>query len=209
MSSGTPLVFDAIIRRFIDPPIDRLGKIASRIGLTADGVTVGGLIVGLSVIPALASQAYAVALVLVVLNRLADGLDGAIARVRGPSDRGGYLDIVCDFLFYGAVPMGFALADPAQNALPAVFLLFAFVGTGSSFLTFAILAAKRGITTEARGKKSIFYLGGLTEGAETIGLFLLVCLFPDAFPIAAWIFGGLCWVTTLTRMREAWNAFTD
>jgi phosphatidylglycerophosphate synthase len=150
----------------------------------------------------LAAGAYGATLVAILINRLADGLDGAVARRTGASDLGGYLDIVCDFLFYAAVVFGFVLAAP-ENRLPGAFLLFAFIGTGSSFLAFAALAARRGIETRARGAKSLSYLGGLTEGTETIALFAAVCLFPAAFGPLAWIFGAACWLTTLARVLEA------
>jgi phosphatidylglycerophosphate synthase len=140
----------------------------------------------------------------ILVNRLADGLDGAIARQRGPSDFGAYLDIVCDFVFYGAVVFGFILAAP-ENRLPGAFLLLTFIGTGGSFLAFAALAARRGLATSAQGSKSLYYLGGLTEGSETIGLFVLCCLFPRAFGILAWVFGAACCLTTLTRVLTAWQ----
>src|SRR5262245_39628924 len=135
-----------------------------------------------------------------------DGLDGAVARHRGPTDLGGYLDILLDFLFYAGVPFFFAVGRPGE-ALPAAFLVFSFVGTGGSFLAFAAIAARRGLSTEARGRKSIYYLGGLTEGAETIGLFVLVCLLPAPFDLLAWAFGGLCWLTTPSRVASAVEAF--
>ena len=140
-----------------------------------------------------------------MLNRLCDGLDGAVARRRGLTDLGGFLDIVLDFLIYAVVPFAFALADPAANALAAAFLIFSFIGTGSSFLAYAIMAAKRGISTELRGRKSLYYLGGLTEGTETIAAFVLACLWPAWFPWIAVVFGLLCWLTTATRIAVAWQ----
>lgn len=192
-------MFDAYLRKFIDPPLNRAGRLLSRAGISANAMTVTGFVVGMGALPALAFQRVDIALICILLNRLADGLDGAIARQTGPTDLGGYLDIVLDFLFYSAVPFGFALMDP-EYALPAAFLIFSFVGTGSSFLAYAIVAEKLKVTTDIRGKKSFFYLGGLTEGAETIGLFILICLFPQYFAEMAWIFGGLCWITTATRI---------
>jgi len=79
--------------------------------------------------------------------------------------------------------------------------------TGASFLAFAAVAAKRGITTAARGEKSIYYLGGLTEGSETIALFVVICLFPQHFAWFAWIFGALCWLTTSVRIYMAFETF--
>ena len=199
-------MLDAALRRVIGPPLDAAGRTLAAAGARADAVTLAGFAVGLVAIPLLATRQFGLALLAIALNRLADGLDGAVARQRGPTDLGGYLDIVCDFLFYSGVVFGFALARP-ENALPAAFLIFSFVGTGSSFLAFAILAAKRGLATAARGRKSFYYLGGLTEGSETIALFVAVCLLPDAFPPLAWIFGALCWITTVSRILGAAATF--
>ncbi|HMF12832.1 MAG TPA: CDP-alcohol phosphatidyltransferase family protein, partial [Gemmataceae bacterium] len=151
---------------------------------------------------------YLLALALILANRLADGFDGAVARRLGPTDLGGYLDILLDFLFYSGVPFFFAVGKP-EFALPAAFLVFSFVGTGSSFLAFAVIAAKRGINTRARGRKSIYYLGGLTEGTETLALFVAICVLPDWFAVLAWAFGGMCWITTTGRIVAALAAFYD
>jgi phosphatidylglycerophosphate synthase len=198
-------MLDARLRRLIDPPLDRLAAALHGSGLGANAVTVLGLGAGLLAVAALATQAFVAALVLILINRLLDGLDGALARRQGPSDLGGFLDITFDFIFYAAVPLGFALADPAANGLAAAFLIFSFVGTGSSFLAFAVMAAKRGLSTELRGRKSIYYLGGLTEGSETIAAFVLACLLPSHFPLIALVFGLLCWITTVTRIAVAWH----
>ena len=200
-------MLDARARRLIDPPLDRLGGALARLGLGANAVTVGGFALGAGAWAALAVQAYTVALGLIAANRFADGLDGALARRHGPTELGGYLDVVLDFVFYAGVPFAVAVGRP-EFALPAAFLVFSFVGTGTSFLAFAAVAARRGLTTEARGRgKALYYLGGLTEGAETIALFALVCLRPDWFPVLAWGFGGLCWLTTATRVFTAYRSF--
>jgi phosphatidylglycerophosphate synthase len=199
-------MLDSRIRRVIDPTLDRLGAGLARLGLGANAVTVAGFLFGCGAWAALALREYYFALALIAANRVADGLDGALARRLGPTDLGGYLDIALDFFFYAGVPFFFAVGRP-EFALPAAFLVFSFVGTGSSFLAFSAVAAKRGISTETRGKKAIYYLGGLTEGAETIALFVLICLFPDQFAWFAWIFGGLCWLTTATRVAVAVETF--
>src|SRR5215470_10364917 len=160
-------MLDSYMRHIVDPPLDRVGSRLAAAGVPADTVTLVGFGVGLLAIPCLAGEWYGVALTAILANRLADGLDGAVARHTSLTDFGGYLDIVCDFIVYSGVAFGFALAR-AENALPAAFLILSFVGTGSSFLAYAILAAKRGLATEARGRKSLYYLGGLTEGTETL-----------------------------------------
>lgn len=194
-------MLDRAARRLIDPTLDSLARRAARLGLTADRVTVLGFGIGLAAIVAIAVQLYLVGLVLLLLNRLADGVDGCLARRNGPTDLGGYLDIVLDFIIYAGLGFAFALAQPEQ-AVAAAFLIFSFMGTGSSFLAFAIFAAKRRLG-EQRGLKGFYYLGGLTEGTETILLFVFVCLLPGYFAEAAYVFGALCWLTTIGRIASA------
>lgn len=176
-------------------------------GVTADMLTLGGFALGVLALPALAMGWCGLALVLILLNRMADGLDGAVARVNGPTDRGAFLDIALDFKFYALVPFGFALLDPTRNALAAAALIAAFIGTGSSFLAFASVAAKRGLTSEQYPRKGIYYLGGLTEGTETITVFVAMCLWPQAFWWLAWAYAAACLLTTVLRWRMGWEVF--
>jgi phosphatidylglycerophosphate synthase len=171
-----------------------------RAGVSADAVSVVGFAVGLAAATAIALQAYALGLALLLASRLADGLDGAVARLTQPTDRGAFLDITLDFLFYASIPLAFALADPAANALPAAVLLAAFIGTGSSFLAFAVLAGKRGLASSEYPNKGLYYLGGLTEATETIICFALMCVWPDKFAWWAYAFAALCALTIATRI---------
>ena len=201
-------MFDPRINRALDPVLDRAAALLARLGLRANAITVAGFAFGCGAWTALAFREYFLALALIAVNRAADGLDGPLARRLGPTDLGGFLDIALDFFFYAGVPFFFAVGRP-EFALPAAFLVFSFVGTGSSFLAFSVIAAKRGVTTDAHGSKAIYYLGGLTEGAETIAVFVLICLLPDHFDWIAWIFGGLCWLTTATRVASAVRTFRN
>lgn len=184
----------------LKPWLNRAASVLDRPLVTPDGVTLVGFAIGVLALPFLALGWYGAALAAIMLNRLCDGLDGALARRRGLTDAGGFLDIALDFLFYALVPFGFVLADPLNNAIAGAWLLFAFIGTGSSFLAFAALAAKYSIDNPGYAHKSFYYLGGLTEGSETIALFVLCCLFPAYFSWLAWIFGALCWLTTFNRV---------
>ena len=182
-------------------------QILKNLGIKADQITLFGFLLGLLVVPALAYQAYSLALLFLLLNRFADGLDGAVARLTEPTDRGAFLDISCDFFFYAIFPLGFALADPV-NALPAAVLITSFVGTGSSFLAYAAIAAKRGDTVMDFPQKGLYYLGGLTEGFETIILFISMCLFPMFFPQLAYFFAVACAVTAVFRWYQGWKLFS-
>lgn len=178
-------------------------------GITANALTITGFLVGLLAVPAIATQNYGVGLAFIVANRLLDGLDGAVARLSGTTDRGAFLDIALDFFFYAAIPFAFALADPAANALAASALLVTFVGTGSSFLAFAAIAEKRGLASTRMPRKGLFYLGGITEGTETIALFVVLCLFPWAFASIALFFAAFAILTTVARWHWGWVAFAE
>ena len=196
-------MLDPLLRRWIDPSLNRAGAWLARRDVSANTVSLAGLAVGLVTVPLLAWQQYHAGLAVIVLNRLMDGLDGAIARHKGTTRFGGYLDIMCDMGFYAAVPLGFALARP-DNALWAAVLLASFVCTASSFLGRAVLAAQRGEPDDgARGRKSFFHAAGIVEGTETIVAFVLFCLFPQAFPWLAGIFAGLCFWTAVARVFES------
>jgi phosphatidylglycerophosphate synthase len=199
-------MLDPLVRRLIDPPLDRAGARLARVGLGANLLTGVGFTVGLLAVPALAHQLYGWALAAILVNRLVDGLDGAVARRTQTTDFGGYIDIVADMVFYAAVVLGFALADPG-NAVWAAALLTGFMGTGTSFLAWAAIAARRGHTTEARGRKSIYYSAGLMEGTETVLFFVAMCLWPQAFAWIAGVFAVLCLWTAVARSIAAWRAF--
>ena len=181
-------------------PLKRLAEQTIRLGVTANQVTVCSFMIGLLAVPALANEYYWWALVAILLNRLGDGLDGAIARLQGATDAGGYLDISLDFIFYSAVPFGFLLADPLQFGVAAGLLMLTFMGTGATFLAFAVMAAKRGIDNPKYPNKSLHYMGGLTEGFETIAVFVLLCLLPQYFNPIAYAFALLCWMTAVSRL---------
>lgn len=201
-------MFDAKIRPLIDPPLNAVGRGLARIGLTANSITLLGLGFGLGGAYAVSQNHYGWALALVVISRILDGLDGAVARATQKTAFGGYLDIVCDFIFYVSIPLAFGIADPV-NLMSALVLVSAFTITGISFLAFAVTAAEQGAETSAHGEKSFFYSTGVAEGGETIAFFLIMCLFPGHFATLAYIFAGLCVVTVLQRTVLAWRAFRN
>jgi phosphatidylglycerophosphate synthase len=199
-------MLDRYVTPLIKPVIDSLASKLVRIGIKADHVTLLAFAIGLAAATSIALQHYGVAVVLILFSRLCDALDGAIARSTSPTDAGGFLDISLDFLFYASIPLGFALAHPPINALPAAVLLASFMGTGCSFLAFAALAAKRGIQNIAYPHKSFYYLGGLAEATETLIFFIAMCLWPEHFSPLAYLFSALCCVTIATRIYGGWRS---
>ena len=199
-------MLDSRIRPIIDPPLNALGSRLARVGVTANQITLAGATVGIGSGVAIGFRYYLLGLALLLLSRLFDGLDGAVARATTQSNFGGYLDIVCDFAFYIAVPIGFGFAAPGN--LPfALILVGSFTLTGISFLAYAVMAAKEGRETEAHGKKSFFYNTGLAEGTETIITFVLMCILPQYFAMIAMIYAAMCVITVIQRTLAAKNDF--
>ena len=185
----------------------RPAAILSRAGAHPDVLTITGFVVGMAGAGLAAKDLSLAALACLVGNRIMDGLDGAVARVRGTTDRGAFLDISLDFFFYAAFPFGFAIQNSSANAMPAAALLLGFIGSGTSFLAFAALARKRYLTDAAYPNKGITYIGGLTEGFEAFLFLAAICIWPAMFPVLAWMFAALCLLTTLTRWRYGFLVF--
>ena len=200
-------MLDKAIQQALRPLMTRAARTLVRLGVGADAISFAGFAIGMAAATAIAFQHFLPGLALLMLSRLMDGLDGAVARATRPTDRGGFLDITLDFLFYAAIPLAFAIADPAANALPAAVLLAAFIGTGSSFLAFAIVAEKRQLQSVAFPDKSFYFLGGLTEATETIAAFAAMCLWPGHFAFIAYGFAALCAITIALRIAWGWQGF--
>ena len=200
-------MLDRYVLKLLRPAIEATARRAAALGLTADAATLVGFVFGMAAAGLVASGQFLLAVVPLVLNRALDGLDGALARLSRATDRGAFLDIGLDFVFYASIPLAFAVCDPAANALAAAVLLAAFLGTGTSFLAFAVIAEKRRLKSTTYPSKSFYYLGGLTEGTETILCFLAMCLWPSHFPGIAMFYAALCGVTTATRLIAGWRIF--
>jgi phosphatidylglycerophosphate synthase len=178
-------MLDPAFRSLIKKPLDAAGRWLAGLGLNANQVTIAGLGLGLAAAIAIALGGFAIGLFLFLLSRIADGLDGVVARLTMPTDQGGFLDIAQDFFVYAAIPLAFAVYDPSNNAFSAALLLASFLANGTVFLAFAILAEKRALVSDFRDARSIYYIGGIAEGSETIAFFTAFCLFPKAFPVLA------------------------
>lgn len=192
-------MLDIPIRRLIDPTLEHLAANLLQFGVTANQLTWCGFLAGMTSGVCVAQGWFVSAFVLISINRLFDGLDGCVARMRGSTDIGGFLDIALDMIVYSTIPFAFAIHSP-DNQLASAFLIYSFIGTGSSFLAYAVIAAKRGRVSDQAGKKSFFYSTGLIEGTETAAFLWLICLVPQHFAAIAWVFGSLCWLTTSMRI---------
>lgn len=190
-------MLDAAARQILAKPLDRAAAVIDRPWVTPDRVTVVGLLIGLASAAAAAGQLWWVALVLWLGSRLADGLDGPLARRRrvgvGGSEAGGFLDIASDFVVYGSFVVGVAVGS-GQSLTPFLLVLLAYYLNGSAFLAFSSIAERTGRRID--DGRSLSFLGGLAEGTETIVVHSLWCLLP-AYA------GGIAWVWALVVLVSA------
>ena len=200
-------MLDRLALSLVKPAVDAAAAQLAKRGITPDQVTLAGFGFGMLAAVLIASGHSLLAILPLLANRALDGVDGALARLSTSSERGAFLDISLDFVFYAAIPLAFGVAAPEQNALAAAVLLAAFVVTGTSFLAFAVLAEKRGLKSATYPSKAFYYLGGLTEGTETILCFLTMCLWPQHFAGLAYFYAMLCVLTSATRLHAGWKAF--
>lgn len=202
-------MLDGMLKRRIDPVLSAVGKWLVKRDISANHVTYGAFIIGMIAALAIATGYPVFGLFLIIISRVGDGLDGAVARNTNTTDFGGLIDIVLDFVFYGAIPLAFVFLDPVANGLAGAVLIFSFYINGASFLAYAAIAEKRGQHTTDRGTKSIYFTTGLAEATETYLVFAIFCLWPSGFATVAWIFALICIYTATARLVLARGAFPD
>jgi phosphatidylglycerophosphate synthase len=191
-------VIDAALRRRTGPRLDRAGALLARTGIRAGWLTGAGWAAGVGACAAAATRAWPVALALWLTNRACDGLDGPVARAgTGPTETGALLDIVADFSVYGGFVVAVGIAEPPAR-LACLALLLAYYLSGSAFLALSSLLERRGTAT--KDERSLRFVGGLAEGAETITVYVLFCLLPGHAALIAWAFTAAVGVTAVQRV---------
>ena len=192
-------MIDTKLNKFLKPILNEIAKLLIKFGFKANFVTFAGFFFGLCCFYFTINSLFILAIIFLFLNRLFDGLDGAIARLNGETDIGAFYDIILDFIFYSLFPIAFIFLD-LNYSYSICFLLLSFVATQTTFLASAWIIEKNKISILDGHKKSFFYSGGITEGFETIICFTLMLLFHEFIDYIAYIFGVLCWITFFCRI---------
>ena len=192
-------MFDGQINKTLKPALDFLAKKLLQLNVQPNVVTLTGFLFGLFCFYFIVKEMFIYASIFLFLNRFCDGLDGALARLVGQTDIGAFYDIISDFLFYSLYPISFIFLD-VENAYSICFLLLSFVATQTTFLASAWIVEKNKLLISKNQNKSFFYIGGITEGFETIICFIMMLLFYEYINYVAYIFGTLCWITFITRV---------
>lgn len=193
-------MLDQRARALYAPAIDRVAARVVAAGVGPGPITAVGLLVGVGACVAIALGVWALALALWLVNRTLDGLDGAVARRAGPTDLGGLLDFLADFVVYGGFVVGVAVVD-ADARVACAALLAAYLLNNVVLLSFASLVEKRRLPFG--DERSLRFTAGLTEGTETVVAYSLVCLFPGHATTIVWVFTAMVLVTVGQRVALA------
>jgi phosphatidylglycerophosphate synthase len=190
------------LRKVSAPALHAPAAHVSRLGVHANAITVVGFVIGIGAIPAIATHHYWLGLALIVLNRICDALDGAVARQSTAKPLGQFLDMTLDLIFFAGLPFAFALADPTRG-MAAAFFVFGILASGVSSLAFTVVAEEQRAAVGPRGYTVLGALARLMEDEEFFVAFILACLAPQWFSVVAYIVGILCFMTAGARIAFA------
>lgn len=178
---------------FVDPVIKRIHGITC---ITPERVTFVGCLTGMAFAPLVYFSNTLLACSVLLLSGYLDTLDGSLARQRKTSSpAGATLDIVADRLVEFSVIVGIYLIAPETRSFAALFMLGSILLCVTTFLVVGIFEAHS-------GEKGFHYSAGLMERAEAFAFFILIALKPTWFPVLAWSFTGLVFLTASIRIYE-------
>jgi CDP-diacylglycerol--glycerol-3-phosphate 3-phosphatidyltransferase len=189
-------MFDKRLRPSVEKSLRPVGANLKRTGITADQLTMVGIVMAVGATVAIANGAFQLALLLLFLTAVPDVLDGAVAKASGTaSPRGAFFDSVADrltdALLFGGVAWYLASEHPGHIAV----------------LPLAVLAASMMISYERAKAESLGFdaRGGLMERAERIIALGLGLLFDGLLIPVLWIMLVLTTFTAVQRFLRVWG----
>lgn len=196
-------MLDEELRRGAKPLYRLPARFLATRGVTGDLLTAVGLFVGALCLVAVALGFNLPALVLWLLNRLLDGLDGEVARLRGGgSEFGAFVDIMADFFVYGGFLVALAVQHP-DSGLALAALFFAYYLNGTAFLALSGILER--LKRERQTERGLHFRRSLTEGFETIAAGALFLLVPDRVSTIAWVFAAMVLFSAAQRLHDGWR----
>lgn len=181
-------MLDSLIRRLSSPLLAGPAQSIASLGVSSDALTTTGFVIGIAALPAITRHAYVLALGLIALSRICDVLGISIARLKGSTRSGIYLERVLELIWTASVPFAFALGQP-ERALAAMFLMLGLVARAAA------------LSDDTRPPSGVLAMGaGLLGKTEIFVAYALACIFPGWFSIIAYALGSACFVMTGVRV---------
>ena len=203
-------MIDARLRANLHGVFARAAEVVDRPRISPDAITYSGFALGIAAAASAWWRHWIVALALWLLSRIADGVDGALARrrikagaLKNPA--GGYLDIMADFAIYGSFVVGVA-HGAGKSYLPFLFVLLAYYLNGTSFLAFSSIGEKEGIRLD--DGRSLSFIYGLAEATETIVVHSAWCLFSASAGTIASIWAVIVFFSAALRFLHSKRLLT-
>lgn len=188
-------MLDTSARRFVQPALDAIARACARAGISANALTVTGMLVGVAA-AALVALGHPVAGFLVLwLSGVIDAADGTLARLTGPSPMGAILDITFDRVV--ELSMVTALAWRFPDARLELVVLAGVIAIAMS------LFLSIGAAVQNRSVKSFHYAPGLGERTEAFICLSLMILDAERLVPWTWVFVGVIAFTMAQRLRHA------
>jgi CDP-diacylglycerol--glycerol-3-phosphate 3-phosphatidyltransferase len=189
-------MFDGRWRSSFEKGMRPLGAQIRRTGITANHLTVTGLVMAVAAAVTIANGWLRAGLLLLVLTAVPDVLDGAVAKASGTaSPRGAFFDSVVDrvsdALLLGGVAWYLASTQPGRIAV----------------LPFAVMAASMLISYERAKAEALGFdaRGGLMERAERLAFLAFGLLFESLLVPVLWVMLALTVFTAGQRFVTVWR----
>ena len=196
-------MLDEELRKGAKPLYELPANLLAQRDVTGNAISGVSLGIGALCLVAIGFGLDILALVLWLLNRFLDGLDGEVARIRKEtSELGAFIDIVADFFMYGGFLVALSIQHPGAR-LALVMLFFAYYLNGSVFL--ALSGVLERLKKERLTERGLHFRRSLTEGFETIVAGVLFLVLPDYVSPIAWVFAGMVFVSTAQRLWDGWH----
>jgi CDP-diacylglycerol---glycerol-3-phosphate 3-phosphatidyltransferase len=189
-------MFDGNFRAEAERKLQPVGQQLKRTGITADHITLLGVVISVGAAVAIGAGALRAGLALLILTALPDLLDGAVAKASGTaSKRGAFFDSVADrftdAMLLGGVAWYLSTSHPGHIAV----------------LPLAVLGASMLISYERAKAESLGFdaKGGLMERAERMILLGFGLLFNVILIPVLWVMLALTMITAAQRFVKVWK----
>lgn len=200
----------AMLAPHVTPYLERLAQWVVARGITANALTLISFLAAIGVMAAIGLHIYWLGIVMLLINRVCDGIDGIVARLHAAqhdgrlSPFGTFADTLTDIFLYGGIVFAFVLGTPSF-AMAGTFLLFTWLLSAFASLAFDIEAESKGLAEEHRTRNALLFFDGVSSQVEMTIVLTLMCVFPAYFPAIAAIYGVVCLLTVGSRVLMAYK----
>jgi len=195
-------MLDSNARKYVQPLLDAVARAAQRMGVSANAMTVGGMLVGVAAAVLVALGHHVAGFLVLWLSGLIDAADGTLARLTNSSSPlGAILDITFDRVVELSMITALAWRFPDVR-LELVVLAGIIAIAMSLFLSIGAAVANQSV-------KSFHYAPGLGERTEAFICLSLMILDPERLALWTWVFVGVIVFTMAQRLRHVMHALSQ